>query len=152
VALANDPPLIVADEPTGELDLATGERIVRLLLEQSREHGKTVIMTTHDPRVARMAERVVLIEDGRIRGSYEPRSIAAATAQGEIEAERLIVEHLRRMLEDTRERLRRLQRELAEGRITLDQAVAEYQRLRSLEEALVEELARLGAGVEALKG
>jgi len=78
VALANDPPLLIADEPTGELDIATGEKIVRLILSQARDHGKTVIMTTHDPRVARMADRVVLIEDGRIVGSYEPREIAVS--------------------------------------------------------------------------
>ena len=151
VALANDPPVIVADEPTGELDIATGERVVRLLVRQGREAGKTVIMTTHDPRVARMADRVVLLEDGRVVGVYDPRKVGYLGA-AEVEAERVVVEHLKRMLEDVRSRLARLSSELASGRLGLDEAVRVYLKLRSLEEALVEELARLGAGVEALEG
>ena len=151
VALANDPPLIVADEPTGELDIATGERVVKLLLAQSREHGKTVVMTTHDPRVARMSDRVILIEDGRIRGSYSPHRLTGpAGAEGEVTVERAVVEHLKRMLEDVRARKARLAERIASGELSLDEAVGEYLRLKSLEEALVDELARLGAGVEAL--
>ena len=154
IALANDPPIIIADEPTGELDIATGERIVRILLDQSRIHGKTVVMTTHDPRVARMADRVVLLEYGRVRGAYEPRKIAAGLAglggaEGEVHAERLIVEYLKNMLESARAKKQQLATKLARGEIGLDELVTEYLKLRSLEEAIRDELARLGAGVEA---
>ena len=150
VALANNPPLIVADEPTGELDLATGERVVRLLLSQARDKGKTVIMTTHDPRVARMADRVVLLEDGVVKGSYRPSRIAGmGTAEAEVAAERVVVEHLKRMLAEAREKIRGLEERLRRGELGIEEAVGEYMRLRSLEEALREELARLGAGVEA---
>jgi len=150
VALANDPPLIIADEPTGELDIATGERVVRLLLEQ-RDAGKTVVMTTHDPRVARMADRVILLEDGRIRGSYEPSRLhtLAEGVEGEIAAERLIVEYFQNMLARVRGEVERLRERLARGEIGFEEALAEYQRLKSLEEAIRDELARLGAGVEA---
>jgi len=64
-ALANDPPIIIADEPTGNLDSATGERVFGLLGELSRQ-GKLVIFVTHDPDLARQAQRVVTVQDGRI--------------------------------------------------------------------------------------
>jgi len=150
VALANDPPLLVADEPTGELDLATGEKIVRLILSQARDHGRTVVMTTHDPRVARMADRVVLLEDGRVVGSYEPREITVSGgAMAEVAVERSIVEYLKRLLERVREEKARLAERVARGEIGFDEAVREYLRLEALEEALRDELARLGAGAEA---
>ena len=64
-ALINDPPILVADEPTGNLDSATGEQIVRLFQEQHRL-GKTVILVTHEPRVAEIATRRIHMLDGRI--------------------------------------------------------------------------------------
>lgn len=64
-ALINDPPILVADEPTGNLDSATGEQIVRLFQEQHRL-GKTVILVTHEPRVAEVATRRIHMLDGRI--------------------------------------------------------------------------------------
>jgi len=149
VALANDPPIIIADEPTGELDLATGEKIVRILLSQSKDHGKTVIMTTHDPRVARMADRVAVIEDGRLRGVYEPRRLAAAGAEGEVEIERFLVDYLKRLLAQVQERRKQVSEKAARGEISHDELVQELLKLKALEEAIREELSRLGAGVEA---
>ncbi len=150
VALANEPRLVIADEPTGELDMATGEKIVKLLVSEARDEGRTVIITTHDPRVARMTDRVVLLEDGRIRGSYSPQRIAAEGPSGEVAVERVIVEYFKRLLSDVRERKAKLAERLARGEITVDELVEEYNKLRSLEEAIVDELSRLGAGVEAL--
>jgi len=150
VALANDPPIIIADEPTGELDLATGQRVVELLLQQSREYGKTVIMATHDPRVARQCDRVVLLEDGQIRGAYEPRRLQlVVSGEAEVHVERIIVEHLRGMLENARSRLNSLAKAIASGELELDEAVREYLKLSSLIDALRDELTRLGAGVES---
>jgi putative ABC transport system ATP-binding protein len=65
-ALANDPPLILADEPTGNLDSKTGAAVMELLLEAVRERGKAVLCATHDHRVRDVADRVVWIEDGRL--------------------------------------------------------------------------------------
>ena len=65
VALVNDPPLILADEPTGNLDSANGARIADLLVELAHQ-GKTVIVSTHDPLVARRFARVHRMLDGRI--------------------------------------------------------------------------------------
>lgn len=67
-ALANDPPLILADEPTGELDTKTGHEVLELFRRLNQEFGKTILVVTHDQRVASIAHRVLQIEDGRITG------------------------------------------------------------------------------------
>ena len=63
-ALISDPTLIVADEPTGDLDRTTGEEILGLLDRLNRELGKTILMVTHDPKAAEKARRVVHLEKG----------------------------------------------------------------------------------------
>ncbi|MCK6372234.1 MAG: ABC transporter ATP-binding protein [Gammaproteobacteria bacterium] len=64
-ALMNDPPLLLADEPTGNLDSAAGESIMRLLVELHTE-GRTIVLVTHDESVAAYAHREILIHDGGI--------------------------------------------------------------------------------------
>ena len=70
VALARafvlNPPLLFADEPTGSLDAATGERVIELLFELNQEHASTLVLVTHDERVARRCARRIRIEAGRI--------------------------------------------------------------------------------------
>jgi len=63
-ALIGDPTLIVADEPTGDLDRATAEEILGLLERLNREVGKTIVMVTHDPKAAEKAHRVIHLEKG----------------------------------------------------------------------------------------
>jgi putative ABC transport system ATP-binding protein len=65
-ALANEPRVLLADEPTGNLDSETGEEIVELLRSLSNEHGQTVVLVTHDPGIASKAPRVVRMRDGRV--------------------------------------------------------------------------------------
>jgi ABC-type lipoprotein export system ATPase subunit len=65
VALANDPPLLLADEPTGELDSATAAEIFELLRRINRERGTTIVTVTHDPLVAEHVQRTIAIRDGR---------------------------------------------------------------------------------------
>jgi putative ABC transport system ATP-binding protein len=65
-ALANDPAIILADEPTGNLDLTTGEEIISLLKELSRDRGATVISATHDFKMLNVSDQVVWIRDGRV--------------------------------------------------------------------------------------
>ena len=67
-ALVNDPTIILADEPTGNLDSVSGEEIINLLLELNRTNGTTLIIVTHDPEVAAVAERVISLHDGSIAG------------------------------------------------------------------------------------
>ena len=65
-ALAHDPLLVLADEPTGNLDDETGERVLALLLELTRDAGRTLIMATHNPDIAPRADRVLQLHDGRL--------------------------------------------------------------------------------------
>jgi putative ABC transport system ATP-binding protein len=63
-ALVTDPTLIVADEPTGDLDRTTGEEVLKLLDELHRDLGKTIVMVTHDPKAAARASRMIHLEKG----------------------------------------------------------------------------------------
>ena len=65
-ALANRPAILLADEPTGEIDSDTSEKIVALLKKLNTEEGVTVIVVTHDLKIAQHADRIITIEDGRI--------------------------------------------------------------------------------------
>jgi putative ABC transport system ATP-binding protein len=65
-ALANEPRVLLADEPTGNLDTATGDEIVGLLHSLSRDRGQTVVLITHDPEITSGAQRVLRMEDGRL--------------------------------------------------------------------------------------
>jgi putative ABC transport system ATP-binding protein len=65
-ALINRPPLIFADEPTGNLDSRNGEEVLHLLLELRQEHDSTLVLVTHSDEIARKADRVVYVRDGRI--------------------------------------------------------------------------------------
>ena len=65
-ALANKPKIVLADEPTGNLDSAIGEDVLNLLIKGVREYGHTLIMITHNADIAKYADRIVKIEDGRI--------------------------------------------------------------------------------------
>ncbi len=65
-ALASKPAIVLADEPTGNLDSKTSDDVVGLLKRTSREFHQTIVMITHNPEIAQMADRIVRIEDGRI--------------------------------------------------------------------------------------
>ena len=65
-ALSNDPPVLLADEPTGNLDLANGQLVVELLLETRASRGATLVLATHDPVLASRADRVLRLRGGRV--------------------------------------------------------------------------------------
>jgi len=65
-ALVADPDLILADEPTGNLDRSTGQAVMELLLDLAHNHGRTVVAATHDPDVAGVADVVFGLRDGRL--------------------------------------------------------------------------------------
>lgn len=65
-ALVNSPPLILADEPTGTLDTGTGREIIELMVKLNMEAGNTLIIVTHDPEIAKKADRVIHLDKGRI--------------------------------------------------------------------------------------
>ena len=87
-ALATAPDLVFADEPTGNLDSATGREVLHLLSQASREHGQSIAMVTHDAVAASHADRVLFLGDGRIvadhprRGAEEIASFMLATESG----------------------------------------------------------------------
>lgn len=69
VALVNDPPLILADEPTGELDSVNAERILTMFTQLKQDFAKTVLLVSHDPTVIQIADRVIQLKDGRVIGA-----------------------------------------------------------------------------------
>jgi putative ABC transport system ATP-binding protein len=65
-AMVAEPEVLFADEPTGSLDSLTGEQVMNLLVESARAHGTTVVLVTHEPRVAAYADREAIVRDGRV--------------------------------------------------------------------------------------
>lgn len=65
-ALVNDPPLILADEPTGNLDTKTSVEVMELLVSLNKEHGKTIVLVTHEPDIASFSKRIIRVLDGSI--------------------------------------------------------------------------------------
>jgi putative ABC transport system ATP-binding protein len=75
-ALSNSPRLLLADEPTGALDTKTGEEVLALLHGLHEETGLTILLVTHDPEVARSAQRVIRMRDGRVVSDEEEEAHA----------------------------------------------------------------------------
>jgi ABC-type lipoprotein export system ATPase subunit len=65
-ALANNPSIVLADEPTGNLDSASGNEVMSVLEQLNREQGTTIMLVTHDPNVARRTQRILIMRDGQI--------------------------------------------------------------------------------------
>jgi ABC-type lipoprotein export system ATPase subunit len=87
LALANQPQLLLADEPTGSVDTVTGARILEIFRDVNKRWGTTVVIVTHDRSLARAVDRYVLIRDGKVaqeavRRGVEPAAAAAAAAAG----------------------------------------------------------------------
>lgn len=73
-ALIHEPKILLADEPTGNLDSQTAEDIMHLFMEVREKRGQSVIIVTHDPWIASYADRIIFLWDGRITGKYENSS------------------------------------------------------------------------------
>jgi len=84
-ALANQPTLLLADEPTGSLDSAGGAEVLELF-KRLHDDGQTIMLVTHDAKVASAADRIVQLADGRIVGQPEPAVVAQVAAAIEPEA------------------------------------------------------------------
>jgi putative ABC transport system ATP-binding protein len=81
-ALANDPPVLLCDEPTGNLDADTGQQVLRVIRKLNRAEGATVVLVTHNTAIAPMADRVVRLRSGavdRVEVVTEPRDVADLT-------------------------------------------------------------------------
>jgi len=137
-ALANDAPVLLADEPTGELDSANAKVIVDYLSKVNRELGKTVVMVTHDPTVARAADRILKIEDGNIKATLTPaQTMTEDTGDS-------YVNTLRGRLDEIDELLVKLDTDFKAGKIDGDEYVEQRQVLKQTKIGLTDELHRMG--------
>jgi len=137
-ALANDAPIILADEPTGELDTTNAKIVVDYLVKISRDLGKTIIMVTHDPNVARHADRILRIEDGTIKAALTPAQILESTAAISY------IDQLKSRLTDLDAQLEQLDTDFRSGKIDGDQYAEQRQRLKQAKTGLLDELHRMG--------
>jgi len=117
VALANAPPLLLADEPTGEVDSATALTIYKTFRELTQRYGVTTIIVSHDPDIAYHVDRVVAIRDGRTSSETVRQAAAAATSQEEPRFEELVVVDSAGRLQVPKEYLHRLN---IKGRVRLE--------------------------------
>ena len=137
-ALANDAPLVLADEPTGELDTMNAKIVVDYLVKVNEELGKTIVMVTHDPSVARVADRILRIEDGMISASLTPTQLLEPTVAMSY------IDQLRTRLADINTEIEKLDEAFKAGKISGDEYVEQRQRLRQTKDGLQDELHRLG--------
>jgi len=137
-ALANDAPVLLADEPTGELDSANAKVIVDYLLKVNQELGKTIVMVTHDPTVARAADRILKIEDGVIKATLTPAQTMKEDSGDSY------VNQLRARLDDIDVQLVKLDKDFKTGKIDGDEYVERRQVLKQTKISFTEELHRMG--------
>jgi len=139
-ALANDPPLILADEPTGELDTVTGKQIAELFRRLRDELGKTIIIVTHDVSIAMIADRISRIRDGKIIATITPAELEVAEVVPK-EGYEIV-----KMLEERREQLKReiakLEEEFRLKKISADEFVDRYSKLKTKLEEVEEEISK----------
>ncbi len=86
-AFANDPAIVLADEPTGNLDLKTGLEIIKLMTHMNKERGVTVMCNTHDLKIIDASDRIVWVRDGKIERIEDRSEVKLAVGQMEGEAE-----------------------------------------------------------------
>jgi putative ABC transport system ATP-binding protein len=171
VALANRPTLLLADEPTGELDSATAATIFELFHSLNRALGLTVVIVSHDPNVARQVDRVVAIRDGKtssetVRKSREPRAENQEHGDGdEAHAEHVFEELVMldsagrlQVPKEVRERYgignRIRMEETADGLLLrpVEGAAAPVRRLAAPDEPPPRKVGRLGRVVNRIRG
>jgi putative ABC transport system ATP-binding protein len=137
-ALANDPPLLLADEPTGELDSVNAKMVTDFLVKVNRELGKTVVMVTHDQNVARAADSIMRIEDGSIKATLTPSQIAG------LQASTSYLDQLRRRATELEGQMKQLDEDFKTGKIDGDDYAENRVRLKQIRAGIQDELQRQG--------
>jgi len=137
-ALANDAPVLLADEPTGELDTVTAKCVVDYLVKVNKELGKTIIMVTHDPSVARVTDRILRIEDGVIKMALTPSEV--------IVEEKAVsyTDQLKARINEINGQLLQLDKDFKADKVTGDEYAEKRMKLKQTLGSLQEELARMG--------
>jgi putative ABC transport system ATP-binding protein len=136
-ALANDPPIIIADEPTGDLDTDTGAKIVSFLLKVNKEMGKTILMVTHDPRIARQTDRIYRIMDGKIVSIQRPSESEESNVE-------IMLQMYKDRLQETNDELDDIMQMFKEQRIDPDNFAERWHNLHQTKTFLELELHRMG--------
>jgi len=137
-ALANDAPILLADEPTGELDTANARIIAEFLVKINRELGKTIIMVTHDPSVARVSTRILRIEDGVIKTALAPSEV--------IGQEKAVsyVDQIKARINEINMQLLQLESDFRSEKLECEDFIQKHQTLKHIRDSLKEELSRMG--------
>jgi putative ABC transport system ATP-binding protein len=137
-ALANDAPILLADEPTGELDTANARVIAEYLVKINKELGKTIIMVTHDPSVARVSTRILRIEDGVIKTALAPSEV--------IVQEKAVsyVDQIKARIIEISMQMQQLDSDFRSERLEGDEYVQKRQTLKNIKDSLKEECSRMG--------
>lgn len=138
-ALANDAPVLLADEPTGELDTANARIIAEYLVKINREMGKTIVMVTHDPSVARVSNRILRIEDGIIKTALSPSEVI-----GQGREAHSYVDQIKARIIEINTQLQQLDSDFRAERIDGDEYVTKRQMLKHIRDSLKEECSRMG--------
>ncbi len=136
-ALANNPDVILADEPTGDLDSETGAVIVEFLHKVNKEMGKTVLMVTHDASIARQCDRIYRIQDGRIRSVQEPSIDDESTSKTRVD---IVQDRIKEIKSD----ISKIDHSVSEGTIELSEFANRRVELELRLKLFEEELHRLG--------
>ncbi|RLI57209.1 MAG: hypothetical protein DRO87_05365 [Candidatus Thorarchaeota archaeon] len=136
-ALANDPKVLLCDEPTGDLDTETGAIIVDYLHKVNKEFGKTIILVTHDPSIARQCDRIYRIRDGRIISVQSPTSDDDSKAVSRVDV-------IRERLAEIKSEISRLDEQVKAGTIELGVYAGRRVQLDDRRKMFEEELHRLG--------
>ena len=136
-AIANNPDVLLADEPTGDLDTETGNIIVEYLHKVNKEMGKTVLMVTHDSSIARQCDRIFRISDGKILSIQTPTSDEESTAVSRIDV-------VRERISEIKSEIRRLDERAQSGGIDLGTFAQRRMQLDEKLKVFEEELHRLG--------
>ena len=137
-ALANDAPVLLADEPTGELDTANARIIAEYLVKINHDLGKTIIMVTHDPSVARVSTRILRIEDGIIKTALAPSDVIV---QGKAVS---YVDQIKARINEINGQVQQLDSDFRQDKIDGEEYVQKRQSLKHIKDSLKEECSRMG--------
>ncbi|MHA1917723.1 MAG: ABC transporter ATP-binding protein, partial [Candidatus Ranarchaeia archaeon] len=139
-ALSNDPPIILADEPTGELDTENAQIVMDFFKRIKEDLGKTIIIVTHDSRMARQTDKIFRIEDGIIAASYLP---AQMEMNGK-ESATNYVDLIQARMDDLKKQIKKIESSYKSNKISTQEFIAEHNRLTNALSGLKDEYHRTG--------